>query len=523
MHPMLSLPSLVRLGLLLFAATMTTGLLAAGRLIYAENFNAASTIPGALGAGSQGGGTIQLSSDPAHVYGGSGKSLRGTYPAQTGAWGGTPVWASINLTAHQTDHFYLRFRVKIPGYKYGSKFLKVFSINDGTRGYANTTFGLNNDASMYLIYGDGTQNENDAANKINFDGAYPQWTGRAYGLPGFSLSTPQMRDWTAADWGEEWHLIEIHMKFNSGTSAANEINNGEYLVRIDGQTYVDAKGLFNRHYSNQPIESIGLFGWSQGDGPIPGFEIWIDDLQVSLDGWVDTVPDTTAPSITTTTLPSASTGTAYSQNLAATGGDGDLAWNLASGSLPAGLTLSSSGVISGTPTATGTANFTVRVIDSDTNLATSDADTQLLTLTVSSIDPYTQWKTARFGANAGNTAISGDDRDPDGDGLTNLFEYATGGDPLASDPALIPVSGLSLRMTFTRLDPAPVTYSVEASPDLTNWTSLATLSSGSSSWTTSGIVVAETGSGSSRQVRAYTDVTTTPSAPKFLRLKITRP
>ncbi len=429
MHPMLSLPSLVRLGLLLFAATMTTGLLAAGRLIYAENFNAASTIPSALGAGSQGGGTIQLNSDPAHVYGGAGKSLRGTYPAQTGAWGGTPVWASINLSAHSTDHFYLRFRAKIPGYKYGSKFLKVFSINDGTRGYANTTFGLNNDASMYLIYGDGTQNENDAANKINFDGAYPQWTGRAYGLPGFSLSTPQMRDWTAADWGEEWHLIEIYMKFNSGTSAANEINNGEYLVRIDGQTYVDAKGLFNRHHSNQPIESIGLFGWSQGDGPIPGFEIWIDDLQVSLDGWVD-----------------------------------------------------------------------------------------------SAADPYAQWKATRFGASASDATIAGDDRDPDGDNLSNILEYALGGNPLASEPGIAPASGISaLSMTFTRLDPAPVTYLVEGSPNLINWTTLATLSSGSSSWTSSGIVISETPSGSSRQVRAYSDVSSTPSTPKFLRLKITRP
>jgi hypothetical protein len=56
---------------------------------------------------------------------------------------------------------------------------------------------------------------------------------------------------------------------------------------------------------------------------------------------------------------------AYSQTLAATGGNGTLVWSLDSGSLPAGLSLSSGGVISGTPTGTGTSNFTVRVADSD--------------------------------------------------------------------------------------------------------------------------------------------------------------
>ena len=72
--------------------------------------------------------------------------------------------------------------------------------------------------------------------------------------------------------------------------------------------------------------------------------------------------------ITTATLPSTKFGVAYSTQLAASGGIGTITWSLASGSgpLPGGLSLSSAGVISGTPTAIGTFNFTVQVADSGT-------------------------------------------------------------------------------------------------------------------------------------------------------------
>ncbi|HXL20973.1 MAG TPA: putative Ig domain-containing protein [Candidatus Dormibacteraeota bacterium] len=70
-----------------------------------------------------------------------------------------------------------------------------------------------------------------------------------------------------------------------------------------------------------------------------------------------------APSITTTTLPNGVQGTPYSQTISATAGLAPYSFTF-TGTLPAGLTLSSAGVISGTPTAFGTANFTVKVTDS---------------------------------------------------------------------------------------------------------------------------------------------------------------
>ncbi len=69
------------------------------------------------------------------------------------------------------------------------------------------------------------------------------------------------------------------------------------------------------------------------------------------------------PQITTTTpLPSGMTGVPYSLNFAASGGTEPYTWSVSSGALPAGLSLSSLGTLSGTPTVAGDATFSVRVL-----------------------------------------------------------------------------------------------------------------------------------------------------------------
>jgi len=83
-----------------------------------------------------------------------------------------------------------------------------------------------------------------------------------------------------------------------------------------------------------------------------------------------------APTITTTTLPNGTVGTAYSQTLAAEG-DTPITWNIDTGSLPGGLNLSTEGVISGTPTTADTFNFTVKAanaVGSDTKALSIDID-----------------------------------------------------------------------------------------------------------------------------------------------------
>jgi Putative Ig domain/GxGYxYP putative glycoside hydrolase C-terminal domain len=54
----------------------------------------------------------------------------------------------------------------------------------------------------------------------------------------------------------------------------------------------------------------------------------------------------------------------YSQTINASGGTGSLTFGVTAGTLPAGLTLSSNGVLSGTPTATSSYTFTVTATDS---------------------------------------------------------------------------------------------------------------------------------------------------------------
>lgn len=70
------------------------------------------------------------------------------------------------------------------------------------------------------------------------------------------------------------------------------------------------------------------------------------------------------PSIVTTNLPVATPNQLYNATLQASGGVLPLNWSVASGSLPAGLSLNSAGVIYGMPTTGGTSNFTIKVTDS---------------------------------------------------------------------------------------------------------------------------------------------------------------
>jgi large repetitive protein len=83
-------------------------------------------------------------------------------------------------------------------------------------------------------------------------------------------------------------------------------------------------------------------------------------------------------SVSPGTLPNATVATAYSQTISASGGTSPYTYSISAGSLPAGLTLNSStGSLSGTPTAGGSFSFTVKATDS-----ASATGTQAYTLTV---------------------------------------------------------------------------------------------------------------------------------------------
>ncbi|WP_187143431.1 beta strand repeat-containing protein [Terriglobus albidus] len=90
------------------------------------------------------------------------------------------------------------------------------------------------------------------------------------------------------------------------------------------------------------------------------------------------VGSTVSPiTITSRSLPRGTVGAEYSTQLSATGGSSSYSWAASSGSLPTGLTLSSTGAISGVPANAGTFAVTVTVTD-----ATGASTSTPLTLTV---------------------------------------------------------------------------------------------------------------------------------------------
>jgi hypothetical protein len=86
----------------------------------------------------------------------------------------------------------------------------------------------------------------------------------------------------------------------------------------------------------------------------------------ALKGQLANVALAALPQIVTDTLPDGQAGTPYTGTLFAVQGGPPYTWSVASGALPAGLSLAAdTGIISGTPTAGGPASFTARVTDAN--------------------------------------------------------------------------------------------------------------------------------------------------------------
>src|SRR6266545_6841395 len=93
--------------------------------------------------------------------------------------------------------------------------------------------------------------------------------------------------------------------------------------------------------------------------------------------------------ISPSSLPGATVGVAYSQQLSASGPKPPYSFKLSLGSLPSGLSLSSAGLLSGTPSASGSFAFTVAALDSGGASATSQAYT--LAVVAAPTKPSSSW------------------------------------------------------------------------------------------------------------------------------------
>lgn len=178
-----------------------------------------------------------------------------------------------------TNHVYAEFDAKFTGTPHAIKFFKVHGKT--TSGYANCTYGVDGGGEISRFsFGDGSTTTNDTANILLFDGTFPSLIGRSYGTA--TIATPQLSSFAGSLWNNAWHHFRIYHKFNSGTSAGNEIADGEMFLEIDGLVYGHITNMFNRHWSNDTIEYISFFDVAQGGG---SYVLEYDNIFLSTGGW----------------------------------------------------------------------------------------------------------------------------------------------------------------------------------------------------------------------------------------------
>ena len=157
---------------------------------------------------------------------------------------------------------------------------------------------------------------------------------------------------TKSDAPDGYVLVAVTQVDANGNYSFEGLPEGTYIVVVAIDGYESA--------SSAPIELVGAS--SSGSA----------DFTVDPESNTITATSTSAPFITTTSLPNGKKGIAYSETLTADS-ETSVGWSITNGTLPAGLVLNTtSGLISGTPTATGTSTFTVKATN-----AGGDATKQL--------------------------------------------------------------------------------------------------------------------------------------------------
>ena len=171
-----------------------------------------------------------------------------------------------------------------------------------------------------------------------------------------------------------------------------------------------------------------------------------------------------APSITTSSLPDGKVGEAYSQTLTATGTT-PIKWSISGGALPDGLTLKeTTGEISGTPTADGTAKFTVKAENS------AGSDTKELSIAITKATPTEFTVTVTSGGNgtasaSPSKAVAGAEitlsATPDKGYHLKEWQVISGGVTIVDDKFTMPDSNVEVKAIFEEdTPPEPTEHTV---------------------------------------------------------------
>lgn len=335
----------------------------------------------------------------------------------------------------------------------------------------------------------------------------------------------------------------LEISINNGAyadiiAAGGSFVTGGYNGTIDSQTGSPIAGKnawtgsFNASYTttlvNLPAAAAGQnvrFRWrlaSDSDVTEAGAVWRIDSINVISNSYVCST-SCNAPVFTSPPPPSpVIVGSPYSHTFTATGSPAPT-FTLTGGTLPPGLNLSASGVLSGTPTFAGNGSFpniTVTATNGNAPAAQQTFSLAAVTRAANYLGGY-----GLTGGNAGFTF------DYDGDGGGNGLEYALRSDPTVASRAGLPVVTLKdfagtkyLSVTFTRSSVATdLTYIVQGSSDLIQWTDLAS-SVGGAAMGGPGLVT-DTGPAPvfTVEVRDTVPHSQAGGVKRFLRLKVTSP
>ena len=195
--------------------------------------------------------------------------------------------------------------------------------------------------------------------------------------------------------------IDTNWQSNTATAALTLVVNPPVLTATAPAAVTGQIGVPMR-FQASASGNVGAVSWTTDGGLPPGVVLNVDGTVAGTPAAYGTFTATlqahdaydasrvasatttivvapSAMSVATATLPDGQLRTSYSATLAVSGGTGSATWALSAGSLPAGLTLSADGTISGTPSTLGSASFTVTA--SDANWAGYVAS-RSLTLTV---------------------------------------------------------------------------------------------------------------------------------------------
>lgn len=149
--------------------------------------------------------------------------------------------------------------------------------------------------------------------------------------------------------------------------------------------------------------------------------------------------------------------------------------------------------------------------------------TDLTLVATSEPATFAEWQTLHFPGpiSPGAAPLA----DLDGDGISNLLEYALSMNPRTNDSSGLPApqrTGTHLQIAFTRREPSDLLYEVEATVDMITWSVIAHRAAGDPSWTGPASIM-ETGDGSARTVIATDNAAIGAQEVRDLRLRVTIP